>query len=186
MNLLFRLVSVVLAALFGATLSGRRLGLTEPGRLRLRVWPTDLDFNLHMTNARYHSVMDLGRIDLLVRTGLGRVMLKRRWTTVLGAVNVRFRRSLRPFQRFDLVSRVLCWDEKWIFIEHRVEAATGTAAVAVMQGVFLASGKPVPTAEVVAALGLPAESPPMPDFVADWHPQSLPVEAAPVRRMAAE
>lgn len=181
MNLLFRLVAVVLAALFG-----RRLGLIEAGRLRLRVWPTDLDFNLHMTNARYHSVMDLGRIDLLVRTDLGRVMLRRRWTTVLGAVNVRFRRSLKPFQRFELVSRVLCWDEKWIFIEHRVETAAGTAAVAVMQGVFLAGGKPVPTAEVLAALDLPAESPPMPDFVADWHPQSLPVEPAPVRRMAAE
>ncbi|HYD66864.1 thioesterase family protein [Azospirillum sp.] len=181
MNLLFRLVAVVLAALFG-----RPLGLTEAGRLRLRVWPTDLDFNLHMTNARYHSVMDLGRIDLLVRSGLMRVMLKRRWTTVLGAVNVRFRRSLRPFQRFELVSRVLCWDEKWIFIEHRVETAAGTAAVAVMQGVFLAGGRPVPTDEVLEALGLPAKSPPMPDFVADWRPQSLPIEPAPAPRMAAE
>ncbi|HEY0835516.1 MAG TPA: thioesterase family protein [Azospirillum sp.] len=172
MNLLFRLAAVVLAALFG-----RRLGLTEPGRLRFRVWPTDLDVNLHMTNARYFSVMDLGRVDLLVRSGLGRVMLKRRWTTVLGAANVRFHRSLRPFQRFELVSRVLCWDEKWIFIEHRIETAAGTAAVAVMQGVFLDGGARVPSAEVLAELGTAAQSPPVPDFVAGWSPQALPVKS---------
>ena len=168
MNLLFRLIVVVIAAL-----TGRRSGFLDAARLRLRVWPTDLDFNMHMTNARYFSVMDLGRVDMMLRCGLGRAILRKRWQPVIGAANVRFRRPLRPFQHFELVSRVLCWDDKYIFIEHRVETASGTAALAVVQGAFVARGAVVPPADVLAAVGEAAESPPMPDFVAAWRERPM-------------
>ncbi|MBP2312477.1 thioesterase family protein [Azospirillum soli] len=168
MNLLFRLVAVVIAAL-----TGRGSGFLETARLRFRVWPTDLDFNMHMTNARYFSVMDLGRVDMMLRCGLGRAILRQRWQPVIGAANVRFRRPLRPFQRFELVSRVLCWDDKYFFIEHRVETATGTAALAVVQGAFVARGGVVPPAEVLAMMGEEAVSPPMPDFVAAWRERPM-------------
>lgn len=173
MNLLFRVIWVMVAALLG-----RRLGVMEESRFGLRVLPTDLDLNIHMTNARYLSMMDLGRLDILIRTGLGRAMLRNRWQTVLGASTIRFRRPLRPFQRFEVVTRVLCWDERWVYIEHRIESATGTAAVAVMQGAFLAKGRVIPPADVLTALGAPATSPPMPEHVAAWRPQTLPVERA--------
>lgn len=173
MNLLFRVLWVMLAALLG-----RRLGVMDESRVPLRVLPTDLDLNIHMTNARYLSMMDLGRLDMLIRSGLGRAMLRNRWQTVLGASTIRFRRPLRPFQRFDVVSRVLCWDERWFYIEHRIESGAETAAVAVMQGVFLARGKVIPPADVLGALGAPSTSPPVPDHVAAWRPQTLPVERA--------
>ena len=168
MNLLFRLIAVVVAALFG-----RPVGFLDPARLRFRVWPTDLDLNMHMTNARYFSVMDLGRTDLMLRAGLGRTILRNRWQPVIGAANVRFRRPLAPFQRFDFVSRVLCWDDKYFFIEHRLETAKGTAALAVVQGAFVAGGAVVPPSDVLAALGERRESPPMPDFVASWRERPL-------------
>lgn len=43
--------------------AGRRLplDLLDASVVGFRVWPTDLDINLHMTNARYLSVMDAGR-----------------------------------------------------------------------------------------------------------------------------
>jgi acyl-CoA thioesterase FadM len=46
------------------------IGLLESSMLRFWVFPTDLDINLHMTNARYLSFMDLGRIDLLLCAGM--------------------------------------------------------------------------------------------------------------------
>jgi len=174
MNLLFRLVGVIVAAL----LLRPRLAFMEPSRLRFRVWPSDLDLNMHMTNARYFSVMDLGRVDLTIRAGLAQAMLRRRWQAVLGASTVRFRRPLKPFQRYEVVTRVLCWDDRWFFIEQRAETTAGTAAVAVMQGAFIGKDGVVPPAQVLAAAGMPADSPPMPDFVAAWRPQSLPVEQA--------
>ncbi len=111
MNLIFRLIFVVVSAVVAAW-RGPLIGVLDAASLRFRVWPTDLDINVHMTNARYFSVMDLGRTDLMIRVGLGGAILRNRWQPVLGAANIRFRRSLKPFQRFTLVSRVLCWDEK--------------------------------------------------------------------------
>ncbi|WP_114856835.1 thioesterase family protein [Azospirillum brasilense] len=168
MNLLFRLIAVIVAAL-----TGRPVGFLEPARLRFRVWPTDLDLNLHMTNARYFSVMDLGRVDLMLRSGMGRSILRHRWQPVIGAANLRFRRPLAPFQRFELATRVLCWDDKYFFIEHRVETATGTAALAVVQGAFVARGAVVPPADILAIHGEHGESPPMPDAVAAWRERPL-------------
>ncbi|MBP2303481.1 thioesterase family protein [Azospirillum picis] len=172
MNLIFRLLAVVVAAV-AATLRGKRIDLLGASALRFRVWPTDLDINMHMTNARYFSVMDLGRTDLMIRAGLGPVILNKRWQPVLGGATVRYRRPLRPFQRFTLVSRVLCWDEKYIFIEHRMESRKGLAALAVVQGAFVGRSGVVPPAEVLAAIGSDAASPPFPDAAAALRGQGL-------------
>ncbi|MBP2304394.1 thioesterase [Azospirillum melinis] len=172
MNLIFRLLTVAVAAIVAAW-RGRRAGLLDPSALRFRVWPTDLDINLHMTNARYFSVMDLGRTDLMIRVGLGPAILRNRWQPVLGGATIRYRRSLRPFQRFTLVSRVLCWDDKYIFIEHRMETRGGLAALAVVQGAFLGAKGVVTPAEVLAALGTTVSSPPIPDAVAALRGQAL-------------
>ncbi len=171
MTLIFRLLAVMAAAIFAA-LRGRRTGLLAPSTLRFRVWPTDLDINLHMTNARYFSVMDLGRTDLMIRVGLGPAILRNRWQPVLGGATIRYRRPLPPFRRFTLVSRVLCWDEKYIFIEHRMETRSGLAALAVVQGAFVGSTGVVAPAEVLAALGTATASPPIPDAVAALRGQS--------------
>jgi len=45
------------------------LGSTDVGRMTFRVVPTDLDVLGHMNNGVYFSLMDLGRIDLMIRTG---------------------------------------------------------------------------------------------------------------------
>ncbi len=50
----------------------RRDGVLPPtsvGRVRVRTLPTDIDFLGHMNNGRYASLFDLGRFDLLIRTG---------------------------------------------------------------------------------------------------------------------
>ena len=56
--------------------------LTEPDRFRgsldvmgtsvltMRVWPTDLDMNVHMNNGRYLQIMDVARAEWMMRTGV--------------------------------------------------------------------------------------------------------------------
>ncbi len=65
--------------------------------LRFRVWPHDLDTSLHLNNGRYWTLMDLGRTDLMIRSGLWRPVLRNGWTPVVSAGQIRFRRELRPF-----------------------------------------------------------------------------------------
>lgn len=161
MNLIFRLIWVVLTA----RLRGSMDVLNE-GRFRLRCWPNDLDSNLHMNNGRYLTIMDLGRLDLILRSGLWSVMRTRKWYPVIGSAKITFRRSIEPFQVFDLTTRVIGWDDKWLYIEHRVERAGKVMATAVVKGLFLGPEGKVPMAELVAAAGHEGVSPEIdPDIV---------------------
>ena len=98
MNLWLRLLWLIATA-------WRRPKLALPfgvSRLGFRVWPHDLDTSLHLNNGRYWTLMDLGRTDLMLGSGLWRAVLRQRWTPVVSAGQIRFRRELRPFQTFDL------------------------------------------------------------------------------------
>lgn len=169
MNLWFRVLKVLLIAFFRP-----RLALTAESRLTFRVWPTDLDFNVHMNNARYMAVMDLGRLDLIRRTAMGRMILRDKLQPVIGGSLVRFRRALGPFQRFELRTRVLGWDAKWIFIEHRIERNGELSCHAVVKSLFVGPKGSIPSDTIVAFLGHEGEPPEVAPWIADW----LLVEAA--------
>lgn len=162
MTLLFRMIRVLLTA--------RRGALMDESVIDGRVWPTDLDINLHMNNGRFLSVMDLGRADLIARSGLLATLLRRRWMPVLGSATVRYRRSLQVFERYRLRSRVVCWDEKWLYLEHRMETLAGeTACLALVKALFRTRSGAIPTAALLHAAGWAGRaSPPMPAAFAAW------------------
>lgn len=164
MNLYLRLIKVVLAAIFG-----RPIESLGESAITLRVWPNDLDANLHMNNGRYLTLMDLGRFDLMIRGGLLRTVFRKRWMPVAAAATIRFRRSLDPFQRFRLTTRVLGWDAKNVIMEQVFETMDGhIAARALVRGVFRSSGGTVPTAEIAEAAGWSVQSPGLPERVTTW------------------
>ncbi len=168
MNLLLRLLVVVLRAL-----AGRRLDLlADASVLRLLVLPTDLDLNLHMTNSRYLSVMDLGRFDLLIRAGLARPVLAHRWRPVVGGMRIAFRRSLAPLQSYRLETRLLGWTEHVMVLRQRLligpADAEEVAADAEVRFLFLSRGRKVPMSEFLATIGLRGPSPPLADDLAAW------------------
>lgn len=124
MNLWFRFFWLLLSSLWRPKLNAPE----DVSRLRLRVWPSDLDTNLHMTNSRYWSVFDLGRTDLIARTQLGKAVLKHKWAPILGTGTVRFFRELRPFARYTLETRLAYWQGSRIVIEQRVRSDDGNIA----------------------------------------------------------
>ena len=163
MNLLFRLCLVAAAALF----HGRRPVLCA-SRLRLRVLPNDLDLNLHMNNARYLSMFDLGKIDVMIRSGVAGAAYRRRWRPLIGGNVVRHRFGLRPFCRFRLTTRVLCWDDRWFYFQHEVATERGVAALGLSRALLREADRSVPPEEVLATIGSGTASPPMPRIVAEW------------------
>lgn len=88
--------------------------------LKLRVFPHDLDLSMHMNNGRYLTLMDLGRMDLMLGMGLAGPAFKAGWTPILSATKVRFRRELRLFKSFRLESRVVWWSQTQLVIEQRM------------------------------------------------------------------
>ncbi|WP_298428562.1 thioesterase family protein [Rhodoblastus sp.] len=157
-----------LAKLLATAPFRRRIGWTGESRLRFRVWPSDLDINLHMNNARYLAAMDIGRIDLLMRTGLGKAAWRGKLKPVLASTLVRYRRSLAPFQSYGLRSRLVGWDEKWLFIEHVVERDGEIFCHAVVKGMFLGPQGGVPTHELLGLVGKAPEAPALPGWIAEW------------------
>ena len=112
---LVRTAKVALAAL-----AGKPLELAGTSRIELRVWPGDLDLYLHLNNGRYLSLMDLGRLDYIIRVGLLPLMRRKGWRPLLAAATTRFWRSLKPFNRFTMETKVVWWDEKWIYLQQEM------------------------------------------------------------------
>jgi acyl-CoA thioesterase FadM len=162
MNLWFRLIWLLLATRFRP----RLLLPSEPSLRTFRVWPHDLDTSLHMNNGRYWALMDLGRTDLVLRSGLWRAILRHRWVPVVNAGTIRFRRELRLFRPFVLETRIVCWSEQWLVIQHRIltkgrDGAEIVAAIALVRAaIYDRRAKAyVPVARLMAEAGVTAESP---------------------------
>lgn len=105
MNLWFRVLWLFLTAPFRARIEAP-FGVS---RLHFRVWPLDLDTNLHLNNGRYLTIADLGRADLLTQTGLWKAVFQEGLMPMLSGSAIRYRRELKPFQAFTLESRIVCW-----------------------------------------------------------------------------
>ncbi|MCW2971798.1 MAG: thioesterase [Thermoleophilia bacterium] len=136
----------------------------------MRVLPIDCDFNLHINNGRYLSIMDLGRIDHATRTGWWATFRARGWNPVATGVTIRFRRELRIGARYRLYTKLAGWDERWFFFEQRFERADGSlAARAYVKAAVLDKGRrPVAPREVVAELGADPTSPQLPNGITTW------------------
>lgn len=146
-----------------------RLPLLDSSVLRLMVWPSDVNFSLHMDNVRYLKLMDLARRDFFTRCGITRVVLRQRLAMPIAAAHVNYRRSLLMWQKFELHTRVLAWDEKWFFIEQRFMRNGQSMAEAFFKCVVLRQGQFTPPAEFFAQVGgQPLASPPIPPAVRTW------------------
>lgn len=154
MNLLIRLFWLIATARFR-----NRIELLDECRLDLRVLPTDIDANLHLTNARYLSMMDLGRVELILQMGVFKTLLKRGWLPVVANVNIQFKRQIKPFRRFEIITRIIGWDEKWLFLEQRFETEKGTAAIGVIKSLFRSKKGNIPTSEILKLVGFQGDSP---------------------------
>ena len=156
MNLIFRLIFVLVSG----ALSKTRTSITDVHSVWFRVLPNDLDTNLHMNNGRYLTIMDLGRVDALLRSGLVKTITREKWMPVIAGVSMIFRRSLAPFERYRLETRLIGWDEKWVYMEQTFIRQNGDlAARGYVKATFLKKGGRVPSAVIAAAANYSGASP---------------------------
>jgi acyl-CoA thioesterase FadM len=167
MNLWLRLSWLLLALIWRRKLDPRH----DVSQLNYRVLPTDLDLNGHLNNGRYLTIMDLGRLDHVLRSGLWRPLWRNGWAPMLGSAVIRFRRELRLFQLFTLETRIAAWSDTTAVMEQTFYVANGPhkgqmAARALVKAGFYdrRTRNFVTIKRLVAELGLSAqetESPPL-------------------------
>lgn len=165
MNMLLRLLWMIFA-------SRRRSPVPPlgPCRTPLRVWLTDLDLLGHVNNGIYLTMMDLGRLDMSIRSGTLGAVRKADWYPVVVAETIQFRRSLNLFERFEIETRVLGWDEKAILIEQQFFRGEEAVAHSIVRARFLSKkGGTVTPEQVVTLLGINPASPPLPEYAQRWN-----------------
>lgn len=104
------------------------LGMTDMHVTQHRVWPWDLDGFLELNNGRALTLYDLGRLGLGQRTGLVEVLKAERWGMTMAGSSVRYRRRLHAFQKFEMRSRAVCWDDKFTYLEQSMWKPDGECA----------------------------------------------------------
>lgn len=95
----------------------------------------EMDYNLHKSNSTYFSDMDISRTHLftaIIRNGIkknsrlygakksavaGAVGAtdgsRGRHLIALGGISCLFKKEILPYKKYEMWTRVLCWDRKW-------------------------------------------------------------------------
>jgi YbgC/YbaW family acyl-CoA thioester hydrolase len=165
MNLLFRL-------LFTLIMSKRRekCPLKGPARVAFRCWFTDLDVLLHMNNAKYLALLDLARLDLMIRSGVYEKLKENDFYPVIAAETIRFRKSLKLFDAFEIETTVLGWDEKAFILEQVFLKNGEQMAIATVRARFLKKqGGTVAPEEILSMVNAHEISPEFSEAIRTWN-----------------
>jgi acyl-CoA thioesterase FadM len=139
------------------------------GRVTMRVMPGDLDLLGHVNNGVYLSLMDLGRMDMMIRSGKWQQLSTRGWYPVAASVTVTYRRSLRLWERYVLESKVVGFDDRAMYLEQRFVRDNEVYVSAVMRARFLKkSGGTVTVAEMGELAEMDPATMPIPEWIAGW------------------
>ncbi len=152
-------------------LRARRAPPLEPTEIHvtpMRCWPNDIDLFFELNNGRTLSLFDIGRFGLAKRIGLIRVLRDQGWGLVVAGGSVRYRARIRPFQRFEIKSQVLAWDQRFVYIQQSMWRGETPCNHILLRTGVTEKGRLVPTDRVLAALGQETESPGLPDWAQSW------------------
>lgn len=161
---------LILRTLLRLVLSRKRpaLSVWDSGSVALRVLPTDIDIAMHMNNGMYFSVFDLGRFDLMVRSGIWRQMRRRRWSPVVAGETISFRKSLQLNQRYSIETRIIGLDERAIYFEQRAVVHGEIYARAFIATRLVSRSGPVSNEDIMSAFGAPPDAMVLPEWVHEW------------------
>lgn len=123
----------------------------------MRVWPWDIDPFMELNNGRYLTLMDIGRFEVGARVGLFKVLKKNDWGLMVGAVNSRYRRRIKPFRVFTLHTRIVYVDDRWFYFHQAFKMGdTMHASALVRTGVTSKNGL-VPAQDLIKAMNVSEE-----------------------------
>lgn len=144
------------------------LSVGEPHVSRHICWPWDLDFWLELNNGRTLTLYDLGRIPLAKRMGLLKALSNNKWGLTVAGTSVRYRRRIRIFQKFEIHSRAMGWDDRFLYLEQTIWTKGHCANQALYRTAVTGPDGIMDPAKVAVAMGMDAQSPELPEWVQNW------------------
>lgn len=154
--------------LFARKKSRSKLEIGDESVLNMRVQFSDIDPFMELNNGRHLTMMDFGRFDIAMRTGLLSVAKKEGWSFTIAGASVRFRHRLKLMQKYTLHSQVVGYDEKWFYFHQKTIRHGKTHSAALIRAAVTSRKGIVNPKEVLAAMGYENLSYSVPDWVAAW------------------
>ncbi|MCG8312439.1 MAG: acyl-CoA thioesterase [Pseudomonadales bacterium] len=132
---------------------------------QFRVKPWDLDLNIHLNNAKYLKYLDKGRIEHILRSRPVRKLMSRQYKLIVANTEISYIRSLLPFQKITVSSRVTGWDHKYVYYEQTFTSHGQLYATAIVRLALRKGEKGASPLEVLDQLFQIKESPELPHSV---------------------
>ncbi len=130
--------------------------LIAPVKTQFRVLPTDLDYNGHMNNGIYFSLMDLGRIDAMIKMHGFWSLFSKGYYPVVFSESIRFFRSAPLFQKLTLQTKLIALEDRSIFLSQKFFNGEKLVASALIKARFRKRGRSgsVSVEEILRVAGL--------------------------------
>lgn len=124
-----------------------------------------------MNNGIYLTLLDLARYDLMKRAHAWQDLKKLKVHPVVVMETITFRKSLTPWLKFGIETKILGWDDLAYYIGQRFVVGNEIYAEAIVKLRFLKSPKGTPNPEEVNAMlgGWQGEAPVLPSWIQDWN-----------------
>ncbi|KAF2878272.1 hypothetical protein BDV95DRAFT_533544 [Massariosphaeria phaeospora] len=108
--------------------------LFQPVITSSRTTLLETDYNLHKSNSTYFSDMDVSRTHLftaIIRSAILKDKKKNKSVTfgasatqgtkgrhiiALGGISCLFKKEILPYRKYEMWTRLLCWDRKWFYL----------------------------------------------------------------------
>ncbi|CAH1778091.1 unnamed protein product [Owenia fusiformis] len=129
---------------------------------------TDLDLVLHMNNARYLRECDFARFDFWITTGIYQAVRKLKGRMLAGASTIRYRKSIDLFDTYNIITKLLCWDDKAFYVEQKFVRNRDSFVCAVVTLKQTWSGGISPQNALDDHYGRPVSPLPTPEHVKHW------------------
>ena len=142
MNLVFRCLKAIIAVRFGSPKK-----YLDSFTTRYRVGLHDLGWRDHLPNYRYLSFMEIGSFSFFHGTRLA--TSGKFDTRLIAAQEVIYLRPVRLFQSVKLETRLIGWDQKYLFFQHEFSVNDKLAAVGLVKEICLKKGKQITPLELL-------------------------------------
>lgn len=125
--------------------------------------PLECDFYLHKSNSCYAEELDIVRSELMTS------VLQKFFTEYptqskqfpfvpVASLWTSFRKEIKPFERYTIESRILGWDEKWIFVISKFIKINGDiASTSITKYVFKDGRKTIKPIDAIKCQGVWSE-----------------------------
>lgn len=157
-----------LVKLFATKISRKELRINDEGSLKMKVCLVDIDPFMELNNGRHLTMMDFGRFDLALRSGLLKVVRQKGWGLVVAGASVRYRHRLKLFQKYTLTSQIVGYDEKWFYFHQKTVRNGKIHSAALIRTAVTSSKGVVKSHDVLDAMGYDIIDYTVPEWVLAW------------------